>query len=137
MTFKNLNKKTQIFLVIQSIGMLMGTSTHLIWIIENGFLSEEYNSSLFSKIFWDSLVFLDPIAALLLIIRPKFGIYLTLIIITFDILHNNIFYFNELYLIPIDISNWVIKYWMIIGQVLFGLFVLVTFKSNLKEINLN
>ena len=137
MTFKNLNKKTQIFLVIQSIGMLMGTSTHLIWIIENGFLSEEYNSSLFSKIFWDSLVFLDPIAALLLIIRPKFGIYLTLIIITFDILHNNIFYFNELYLIPIDISNWVIKYWMIIGHVLFGLFVLVTFKSNLKEINLN
>ena len=137
MTFKNLNKQTQIFLIIQSIGMLLGTLTHLIWIIENGFLSEEYNASLFSKIFWDSLVFLDPIAALLLIIRPKFGIYLTLLIITFDILHNNIFYFNELYLNPIEIFDWIIKYWMIIGQVLFGLFVLVTFKSNLKEINLN
>lgn len=137
MTFKNLNKQTQIFLIIQSIGMLLGTFTHLIWIIENGFLSEEYNASLFSKIFWDSLVFFDPIAALLLIIRPKFGIYLTLIIITFDILHNNIFYFNELYLNPIEIFDWIIKYWMIIGQVLFGLFVLVTFKSNLKEINRN
>ena len=116
--------------------MLMGASTHLIWIIESGFLSEKYDASLFSKIFWDSLVILDPAAALLLIVKPKLGIYLTLMIITFDILHNNIFYFNELYINPIYIFDWVIKYWMIIGQVIFGIFVYITFKSNLKEIKL-
>ena len=136
MIFKDLKNKTQTFLIIQSIGMLMGASTHLIWIIESGFLSEKYDASLFSKIFWDSLVILDPAAALLLIVKPKLGIYLTLMIITFDILHNNIFYFNELYINPIYIFDWVIKYWMIIGQVIFGIFVYITFKSNLKEIKL-
>ena len=136
MIFKDLKNKTQTFLIIQSIGMLMGASTHLIWIIESGFLSEKYDASLFSKIFWDSLVILDPAAALLLIVKPKLGIYLTLMIITFDILHNNSFYFNELYINPIYIFDWVIKYWMIIGQVIFGIFVYITFKSNLKEIKL-
>lgn len=116
--------------------MLMGATTHLIWIIENGFLSEKYNASLFSKIFWDGLVFFDAVAALLLIIKPKLGIYLTIMIITFDILHNNIFYFNELYLNPIEVFDWMIKYWMIIGQIIFGLFVYLTFRGNLKEINL-
>jgi len=136
MIFKDLKKKTQTFLIFQSIGMLMGASTHLIWIMDNGVLSEKYNASLFSKIFWDSLVILDPAAALLLIVRPKVGLYLTLAIITLDILHNNIFYFNELYLNSIEISDWVIKYWMIIGQVMFGIFVYITFKGNLKEIKL-
>ena len=137
MMFKKLKKKTQAFLIIQSIGMLMGASTHLIWIVENGFLSKEYNAPLFTKIFWDSLMFIDPVAAILLIIKPKAGLYLTILIITLDILHNNIFYFNELYLNPIEIFDWMIKYWMIIGQVVFGAFVYITFSGNLKEINLN
>jgi hypothetical protein len=33
------------------------------------------------------------------------------------------------------IEEWQVKYWMIFGQVIFGIFVLWTFKVNLKEIN--
>lgn len=114
--------------------MLMGTSTHLFWVIRNGFLSDNYNAPLLTKIFWDSLTFLDPLAAALLIFKPKAGIYLTLIIITLDVIHNNLFYMDELYIHAPTLNIWIQKYWMILGQIAFGLFVYLTFKFNYKNI---
>ena len=137
MFFKTLNRKVRVNLILQSVGMLMGTSTHIAWIFQNGFLSENYNASLFSKIFWDSLTFLDPLAALLLFIKPKSGVFLTLIIILVDVIHNNVVYCDELYINAPQMTEWLVKYWMILGQIVFGLFVVVSLKSNLKEINRN
>ena len=134
-TFKKLPTKTKVILIIQSVAMLMGTSTHLSWVIKNGFLSEEYNAPLTSMIFWDSLTFLDPLAALLLFIKPKTGLVLTLIIIILDVVHNNSFYFDELYMQSLSIVEWAKIYWMILGQIIFALFVLLTFRSSLKVIN--
>jgi hypothetical protein len=116
--------------------MLMGTSTHLAWAINNGFNSNNYNVPLFSRLFWDSLTFLDPIAALLLFLKPKIGICMVLIIILADVTHNNIIYFDELYLNTLDFTSWILKYWMIIGQIIFMLFVVFTFKRNLTDINI-
>lgn len=133
--FNALNKKTRIILAIQFICMLIGTSTHIQWIWENGIFSVHQNAPFFSTIFWDSLTFFDLIAAILLIIRPKAGILLTLIIITIDVIHNNIIvllanqHINELGLVM-----WATKYWMLIGQLLFMTFVFATIKSNLTEI---
>ncbi len=134
MTFKYLNQKTKAILITQLIGMLMGTSTHLVWFVKNGFLSENYNAPTLSKVFWDSLTFLDPLAALLLVIKPRTGVFLTLIIIITDVIHNNLFYMNELYINAPELSIWVVKYWMILGQIIFCAFVLFTFKGNLTEI---
>lgn len=136
MQFKKLKNRTKIILIIQCIGMLMGTSTHVAWAIHNGFLSENYNAPLFSTLFWDSLTFLDPLAAFLLIFKPKWGVYLTLFIITADVIHNNAFYFDELYIHGPEILEWITKYWMILGQLIFALFVWLTFKGNIREINL-
>ncbi len=136
MLFLNLNKRTRIILALQFIGMLMGTSTHVVWAIQNGLLSEKYNASLFSTLFWDSLTFLDPLAALLLIIKPKAGLYLTLVIIVADVIHNNLFYLDELYVHAPSFLDWIQKYWMILGQIIFLLFVGLTFKSNLKQLKL-
>jgi hypothetical protein len=133
-TFHNLRKKTKAILLIQMVGMLMGTSTHVMWAIRNGFLSEQYNAPLLSQIFWDSLTYLDPLAALLLFLKPKAGVYLTLVIILVDIVHNNIFYMDELYLNAPALSEWIVRYWMILGQIVFGVFVVLTFKGNLTEI---
>ena len=134
MKFSKLNLGTKVIIIIQSIGMLMGTSTHVLWTWHNGFLSKEYNANVFSMCFWDSLTFLDPLAAFLLIVKPKTGLYLTLFIIVFDVIHNNIFYFNELYVDPIGWADWILKYWMIIGQICFGVFVVFTFRGNLKAV---
>jgi len=120
--------------MIQAIGMLMGTFTHVQWIVNNGFLSDNYNAPILTKIFWDNLTFFDPIAAILLILRPKFGLILTLIIITFDVIHNNLFYMDELYINAPTLTIWIQKYWMILGQIIFGAFVYLTFKYNYKHI---
>ncbi len=132
--FKELNVKVKINLAVQAVGMLMGTSTHLIWVLNKGFLSTHYNAPFASKLFWDSLTFLDPIAALLLVFKPKAGIYLALIIMLVDVIHNNIFYWEELYLNAPPLSEWFMKYWMILGQIIFAVFVVASFKSNHKEI---
>ena len=135
MQFKRLNSRTKVVLVIQSVAMFMGASSHVAWAIENGFLSEKYNANFGSMMFWDSLTFLDPLAAILLILKPKTGLTLTAIIIAVDVLHNNIFYFEELYQSSIGLGEWFIKYWMILGQIVFAIFVFITFKRNLKDVN--
>jgi len=113
----------------------MGFFTHLSWVLKNGFLSKNYNAPLISSVFWDSLTFLDPLAAILLFLKPKSGIYLTLSIITVDVIHNNFFYLDELYINAPHLTEWIVKYWMILGQIIFGVFILLTFKNNLAEIN--
>ncbi len=133
MKFKNLDRKTKYILIIQAIGMLMGASTHLQWVINNGFLSDKYNAPFLTRIFWDSLTFLDPLAAFLLILRPRKGLILTLAIITLDVIHNNLFYMDELYIKSPSLKVWFQRYWMILGQIIFGLFVCLTFKENYKN----
>jgi len=114
----------------------MGTFTHVQWMLINGVLSVNYNAPLLTKIFWDSLTFLDPIAAILLFVRPKTGLVLTLIIITVDVIHNNLFYIDELYINAPNLTIWIQKYWMILGQIIFALFVYLRFKYNYKAIKM-
>ena len=137
MFFEILNKKTKIILTIQTICMLIGASTHILWIVENGFFSHNVNHPFISTIFWDSLTFIDIIAAFLLILRPKIGILFTVIIITIDVIHNNLilFIYNQ-HINNIGIQLWAIKYWMLIGQLLFLIFVFWTLKPNLTELRL-
>jgi hypothetical protein len=109
--------------------MLVGALTHIKWIFENGIFSQQINTPFFSTIFWDSLAFLDIIAAILLIYRPKDGILLTLLIITIDLIHNNIVVLldNE-HMNEIGVKMWATKYWMLIVQLLFMTFVLLRLK---------
>lgn len=121
---------------MQSIAMLSGMTTHLIWIINNGFLSENYNAPFFTRFFWDSLTFIDPIAAILLIIKPKTGIWLTFVIIIVDVFHNFILCFRSMIPNSNYFSYWIIGNWMFMCQIFFLVFVSVTFKSNLKEVKI-
>ncbi|MFL9482796.1 hypothetical protein ACI6Q2_08445 [Chitinophagaceae bacterium LWZ2-11] len=114
--------------------MLLGTFTHVRWIINNGFLSERYDAPFLSKLFWDSLTFLDPIAATLLIIKPKIGIGLTAIIIIVDVFHNGFYCFSVFPVKTMYVISWIKDNWMLMTQIAFGLFVVVTFKNNKREI---
>ena len=66
--------------------------------------------------------------------KTKKGLYLVLAIMLLDIIHNNIFYLEELYFSSISITDWIKKYWMIGMQMIFGVFVISTFKSNLTNV---
>ena len=133
--FKILNNRTRIILTIQIICMLVGASTHIIWILGNGIFTRQVGIPFFSTIFWDSLAFFDIIAAILLMNRPKYGIFLTLAIITVDVIHNVIMLLNNQHINGIGFTMWVTKYWMLVMQLFFMAFVFVTIKGNLMEIN--
>ncbi len=113
----------------------MGTSTHVMWVMEHGFLSEDFRAPATSVAFWDSLTFLDPLAAILLIFKPKVGLILTATIIFFDVIHNNIFYGELLYESKLSVPEWLAEYWMIWGQMVFLVFVFSTLNGNLKAVN--
>lgn len=134
MVFRKLNTKTRINLIIQCLAMLVGTTTHWIWIINNGLLSENDNGPVLSRLFWDSLAFLDPIAALLLILKPRIGIWLTAIIIVADVLHNGTICIHALLSEPVPIAGWIKDNWMLWCQLLFACFVIASFKNNRIEI---
>jgi len=132
MFFAHLNKRTRVVLILQSVSMLLGSSTHISWILKNGIFSRHENTLFASTVFWDSLLFFDLLAALLLIIKPKAGVTLTAIIITADVLHNNSYWiFGSLQLKNSDTLLW----GMFIGQIIFLVFVYSTLKANLAEIN--
>ena len=132
--FNKLKRQTKIILIIQSFCMFLAGLTHIYSIIEKGFMSYKKITPIFSQIFWESLTFFDPLAAILLIIKPKIGLYLTLIILIIDVIHNNIFYIEELYFNNLSLDEWIYKYWMILGQIIFGIFIFITFKRNIQEI---
>ena len=135
MIFTKLKSKIQITLILQCIGMLIGTTTHLLWIINHGFFSAEYNVGVLFG--WDSLTFLDPIAAVLLILRPKAGVWMTAIIIVADVLHNGILCFSVLVSTDVPVISWAKNEWMFCMQLFFGLFVVATFKGNLIALKRN
>ena len=112
----------------------MGTTTHLLWVINNGFLSEKYSVPVLSKFFWDSLTFLDPVAAILLLLKPKTGIWVAVIIIIIDVLHNGNNCFRALLKEPLSVTSWIINNWMLWAQFFFGLFIIVSFKNNWREL---
>ncbi len=70
---------------------------------------------LFTVLFWSALTLLDPLVAIVLLVLPRAGTVLLLLLMLTDVLHN----------------TWVVKVyggvlWMVADQWLFLLFVLAT-----------
>jgi hypothetical protein len=76
--------------VIYAMCLLGATCTHMAMLWQHGVLWDYGSAPLFSRIYWTSLTFLDPLAALLLFVRPHFGLVLTVAIITSDVVHNTL-----------------------------------------------
>lgn len=134
--FLKLRASIQLFLLLQSLGMLIGSLTHLDWIINNGFLSKHYHTTVYTSVFWDSLLFIDPIAAFLLIVKPNIGVQMTALIMVIDVLYNGYLCLRVFPNNPALAVTWLIGNWMFLCQLAFGIFVLITYKSIRKEIKL-
>jgi hypothetical protein len=107
--------------VIYATCLLAGASTHLLTITTHG-LSWDYDGApIVSRFYWTSLTVLDPLAALLLFLRPRFGLALAMTIILSDVAHNTWLMLRS----PApDWSNW-----MYLSQVLFLVLVLTTIRQ--------
>ena len=65
-------------------GFLIGATTHAASIAKYGLFAQA-GHPLWKRVFWDSLLLLDPLAAALLIWRPRAGIVLGLAIMAADL----------------------------------------------------
>lgn len=71
--------------------LLAATFNHARAILQHGLLWDYgYGNkiALTSKIYWDVLTILDPLAAVLLFIKPRAAVWLTVAIIVSDVIHN-------------------------------------------------
>ena len=71
--------------------LLAATFNHAHAILQHGVLWDYgYGSkiSLISRLYWAVLTILDPLAAVLLFVKPRAGIWLTVAIIVSDVIHN-------------------------------------------------
>ena len=120
MKWKNYPPDVKVILSVYSIAFLIGTSTHVGDILRGGFLGQD--APLFYRIFWDSLTLFDPIAALLVWLRPKVGIGLAVLIMFTDIIINAYGYATGVFGEPIA---GMIPMFLFL-QSLFGTYVFIT-----------
>lgn len=98
--------------------LLAATFNHLRAAVDHGLLWDYgygADTPLASRAFWGSLSFFDPLAALLLWVRPRWGLILTLAIIVLDVVHNSFYVAAH--------DQWLATFYL--SQVGFGLAVLV------------
>lgn len=104
--------------VIYALCLIGATSTHVLTIATHGLFWDYEGAPIFARVFWTSLTFLDPLAAVLLFIRPRVGVSLAVAIIVTDVAH------NTWLLSQSTEPNW--RNWMYISQIVFLIFVLLT-----------
>lgn len=71
--------------------LLAATFNHARAILQHGVLWDYgYGDriAMFSRLYWAALTILDPLAAVLLFVKPRAGVLLTIAIIVSDVIHN-------------------------------------------------
>ncbi|MGO4152061.1 hypothetical protein [Cupriavidus sp. YAF13] len=74
--------------------LLVATANHVRAVFQHGFLWDYgYGNGAYwaSRVFWGALTIVDPLAVLLLFIKPRVGIALTAAIIIVDVVHNTFY----------------------------------------------
>lgn len=72
--------------LVWALGLLVGASTHVAAIFRCGLCSA--GVPIPTVVFWNALTVLDPLAAVLLFVRPRAGVVLTVAIMVADVAHN-------------------------------------------------
>src|SRR4051812_21545561 len=83
-------KASLVLRAIYAICLLGATCTHVAMLSRHGVLWDYGGAHLLTRLYWMSLTVLDPLAALLLFVRPRVGVILTVFIIASDVLHNTL-----------------------------------------------
>ena len=118
-----MSRKASFVLRVTYATCLLGAAcTHIAILWRHGVWWNYGGASLFTRIYWTSLTLIDPLAALLLFVRPHVGLVLTAFIIISDVLHNTL----------VGVPSWDVKY---LSQVAFLLFVASTIRLAWKGVS--
>ena len=115
--------------ITYAICLLGATANHLRVVVDRGWLPTDL--PLGTAVYWSSLTFFDPAAAILLFVRPRIGVVMTLAIILSDVLHN--LWFRARHLVKESLYNDVMSNPFMMSQIAFLVFVAVTVPFLLKH----
>jgi hypothetical protein len=108
--------------IVYALCLAGATFNHVRALLAHGWLPDHLPAA--TALYWTSLTFLDPLAALLLFLRPRLGIALTCAIIVSNVAHNLWFVaahpLRETFLADVASSPF------LLSQIAFLLFVLAT-----------
>ncbi len=110
--------------LIYALCLLGATYNHAAMLARHGLFWDYGGMPKASAVFWTSLTLIDPAAAMLLLLRPNFGVVATAIIIVADVLHN--LWITARYYPPL--LRGVMTSPPMIEQIIFMIFVLATAK---------
>ena len=79
--------------IVYSLCLAGATFNHVRAVLTHGWFPPQLPQA--TALYWSSLTFVDPLAALLLFVRPRMGIALTALIIVSDVAHNLWFITNH------------------------------------------
>jgi hypothetical protein len=72
--------------IVYALCLAGATINHVRSVLTRGWFPEQLPAT--TALYWTSLTFLDPLAAVLLFVRPRMGVALTIMIIVSDVAHN-------------------------------------------------
>jgi hypothetical protein len=107
--------------VVYAVCLSGGTWTHLQVALVHGLWWDYGGAGLVTRVYWTALLFLDPLAALLLLVKPRLGLIACASIIVTDVLHNTWFVLHN----PMRID-------LYLAQIAFLLFVAFTVRTAWK-----
>lgn len=117
-------KRGVILRLIYAVCLLGATVNHIRIVAKHGLLWDYGGVPIASAAFWTSLTVLDPLTAVLLIVRPNAGVLATGIIILSDVVHN--IWMTSRYAGQHSLIVAVTGDVFVVSQIVFLLFVAVT-----------
>lgn len=108
--------------VVYALCLAGATINHMRAVLTYGWLRHDVPMA--TAIYWSSLTLLDPVAALLLFIRPRVGVGLTVAIILSDVAHN--LWFRAAHPLSTSFIKDVTSSFFMMSQIAFLVFVTFT-----------
>jgi hypothetical protein len=107
--------------VVYALCLAGGTLTHLQVALAHGLWWDYGGAALVTRVYWTALLFLDPLAAVRLLMKPRLGLIACVSIIVTDVLHNTWFALHN----PARMD-------LYLSQIAFLLFVALTVRAAWK-----
>lgn len=112
MRIQNIERRSFYLRVIYALCLAGAALTHLQAALAHGLWWDYGGAALSTRIYWTSLLFIDPLTALLLLLSPRAGLILCAAVIVTDVAHNSWFALHH----PIRMD-------LYLAQIVFLLFV--------------
>ena len=112
--------------------LLLGGLNHARILFQHGLSWDYYGANSASAFYWSSLTIVDPLVAVLLIVRPRLGVPATVIVIATNVVHNLLVTSRNA---PVGaFLESVTASWQLLSQIGFLIIVIATWRIAWKDV---